>query len=275
MSLLERFVFILQKQMQTPALYGWYHILCLGLVAAATILLCVFLRDAGKWKVRLILSLSLAAMVILETAKQLIFSLTVTDGVAVWEYSWYAFPYQFCSTPIYVLPFAILLPEGRAKDAAIAFLSSFSLFGGLAVMLYPGDVFTSDLVINIQTMVHHGLQVVLGIYLAVHERHKLGRRYFYGAVAVFGIAVAVALTLDIAMHYVLLACGLGDHTFNMFFISPFHDCTLPLLSLVQPHLPYLAFLILYIVGFSLVAGLMHAIVYGVLCLLKRKSYDAL
>ena len=263
MSLFEKFVFGLQKQMQTPALYGGYHIFCLLSVIAATVLLCTFLRDA-KWKtVRLILGLSLAAMVILELFKQLIYSMDVENGIVSWSYQWYAFPYQFCSTPIYVLPFALLLPEGRGRDACIAFLSSFALFGGLAVMIYPGDVFTTHTVVNIQTMVHHGLQVVLGIYLAVYARRRLGRRYYLGAVIAFLILVAVALLLNIGVHHALVAAGLSDETFNMFFISPYHSCTLPILSLVQPHLSYPVFLFLYILGFSLIAALTHAVVYAI------------
>lgn len=245
------------------------------LVAVATVLLCVFLRNA-RWKtVRWLLFGSLVAMVLLELGKQLVYSLEVTDGVPKWGYQWYAFPYQFCSTPIYVLPFAILLPEGRARDASVAFLSSFALFGGLAVMIYPGDVFSTYTIVSIQTMVHHGLQVVLGIYLLVHEREKLGRRYFFGAVSVFVIAVSVALALDIVMHHVLSAMGCPDETFNMFFISPYHDCTLPLLSLVQPHLPYFLFLAVYIIGFSVAAAVMHIGASGIFRLVKRNSHHAL
>lgn len=274
MSLFERVVFSLQGKMHTPALYGGYHILCLLVVIASAALLCTFLRDA-KWKtVRNLLACSLAVMVILELCKQLVYSMNVENGAVTWSYQWYAFPYQFCSTPIYVLPFALLLPEGRRRDACIAFLSSFALFGGLAVMIYPGDVFTSYTVINIQTMVHHGLQVVLGIYLAVYTRRRLGRRYYVGAVVVFLILVAVALLLDIGIHHALVAAGLADQTFNMFFISPYHPCTLPLLSLIQPHLPYPLFLLLYILGFSLVAALMHAAVYGIFSHFKKRGGHA-
>lgn len=269
MSLFEKIVHTLQWRMETPVPYGGYHILFLFLVVTATALLCTLLKNA-KWKtVRLILWISLAAMVLLELGKQLVFSLEVSGGVAQWGYQWYAFPYQFCSTPIYVLPFAAFLPQGRVRDAALAFLSSFALFGGLAVMIYPGDVFGAYTLVNIQTMVHHGLQVVLGIYLACYERKRLGRRYFLGAVSVFAVTVAVALTLDVVMHYVLLAIGRGDEVFNMFFISPYHDCTLPLLSLIRPHLPYPCFLVLYIVGFSIAAALMHAVAYGILRLARR------
>ena len=274
MSRFESFVRFLQAEMKTPPLYGGYHILCVFSVVLASIMLCVFLRNA-KWRtVRLILSLSLAAMVLLELCKQLILAMEVVDGAVEWSYSWYAFPYQFCSTPIYVLPFAILLPEGRVRDACLAFLSSFALFGGLAVMIYPGDVYTAYTVINIQTMVHHGLQVVLGIYLAVYTRHRLGRRYFCGGVAVFSVLCALALALDIGVHYALLAAGRTDVTFNMFFISPYHACTLPILSLIQPHLPYPVFLIAYLVGFSLIAALVHTVVYGIYRHIKERFCHA-
>lgn len=274
MSLFEKLVFAIQREVDPPALYGAYHLICVFLVILGTAALCIRLRDA-KWStVCRILCLSLAAMVILELCKQLVLAMDVEDGVAEWGYAWFAFPYQFCSTPLYVLPFAIFLPEGRVRNACLAFLSSFALFGGLVVMVYPGDVFSAYAVIDLQTMVHHGLQVVLGIFLAVHERHKLGRRYFLGAVAVFAVTVGVALLLDVGVHYALVAAGRGDVTFNMFFISPFHDCTLPLLSLIQPHLPYPVFLLMYILGFSLAAAVVHAAILGITALVERRTRRA-
>ena len=39
-------------------------------------------------------------------------------------------------------------------------------------MIYPNDVFSTQLGISIQTMVHHGMQVVLGVYVSVYNRNK-------------------------------------------------------------------------------------------------------
>lgn len=268
MNAFERFVYALQAGMEEPPLYGWFHLLSLALLAVGTYLLCRFLKDAGWRRVRLFLTVALVAMALAELYKQTVFSLTVTGGVASWNYEWYSFPYQFCSTPLYVLPFAILSREGRLRDATLSFLSSFSLFGGLVVMIYPGDVYVETVGINLQTMLHHGLQVAIGIFLCVWLRRRISRRYFLSGVVVFLIAAAVAVALNIGVHHALLAAG-NNETFNMFFISPYHDCTLPLLSLIAPHLPYPLFLVLYLLGFSVAAALMHGAAYGIITLIKQ------
>ncbi len=259
MNAFEHFVSLLQWEITTPSLYGWYHLLCLAVMIGLATLLCLRYRDAEEVTVRRILLAAWLAMVIAEAYKQLVFSMEVVDGEAVWSYTWYAFPYQFCSTPLYVLPFAIFTREGRVKHAALAFMMSFSLFGGLAVMLYPGDVYIATFGVDLQTMLHHGLQVALGVYLLVRYRHRLGWRHFLPGVYVFCVAAAVALLLNIAVYHAMAAGGGEIPTFNMFFISPYFDCTLPVLSLIHPHVPYLVFLLLYLFGFFGVALLVYTL----------------
>lgn len=264
MNAFERFVAAISAEMETPALYGWFHLLFVALVVGATVLLCRTLRDADERTVRRLMLAVLAVMVTVEAYKQLVFSMEVEDGVAVWSYTFYAFPYQFCSTPIYVLPFAILLPEGRCRDAVIAYLSTFSLFGGLAVMVYPGDVFIETVGINLQTMIHHGLQVVLGIYLLVRYRSRPLHRRFLGAVLVFAILVGVALALNIGVYHALAAHYEEVPSFNMFYISPYFPCTLPLVSLIWAAVPYPVFLLIYLIGFSIAAAVMHYGGHGII-----------
>ncbi|MBQ2719358.1 MAG: YwaF family protein [Clostridia bacterium] len=270
MNAFERFVFLLQGKIATPVPYGWYHLVCLALTVGLTVLLCLRCRDAGERTVDRLLFVAWLLMVVAEVYKQIVFSMDVTDGVATWSYSWYSFPYQFCSTPIYVLPFAIL-GRGRVREAALAFMMSFSLFGGLAVMVYPGDVYVPTLGVDVQTMLHHGLQVVLGIYLAVYLRHRLGLRHFAKALPVFAVAVALALLLNVTVYHALAASGGEVPTFNMFFISPYFDCTLPLVGAISAALPYPVFLLVYLVGFSLAAFIVYGAVWGLYRLTQRRG----
>ncbi len=257
MNAFEGFVAWLQGGTVTPAIFGWYHILCVLSVAALTLFLCLRYRDADERAVRRILLLAWIVMLIAESYKQLVFSMDIEGGLAVWDYTWYAFPYQFCSTPIYVLPFAIFLKKGRVRDAALAFMMSFSLFGGLVVMVYPGDVYMQMIGINLQTMIHHGLQVTLGIYLLSRYRRHLGLKHLLSGACVFAVTAAVALALDIGVYHALAARFEEVPTFNMFFISPYFDCTLPILSLVHGIVPYPVFLMIYLVGFCLAALLVY------------------
>ena len=266
MNAFEVIVAWLQGETEAPAIFGWYHGFCVLAVTAFTVFLCLRYRDSDEKTVRRILLFAWIAMLIVESYKQLVFSMDVEDGAAVWGYTWYAFPYQFCSTPIYVLPFAIFCKEGRVRTAALSFMMSFAFFGGLAVMVYPGDVYMAMIGINVQTMVHHGLQVVLGSYLLVRYRHRLGLRHFLSGACTFAVTVAVALALDIGVYHALAARFEDIPTFNMFFISPYFDCTLPILELVYRNVPYPVFLMIYLVGFCLAAALVYMAGRGITAL---------
>ena len=271
MSIFERILYLLQADMETPASYGVWHICFLLLTAAASVLAVWRFRNASEKTLRKLLLGVWIGLAALEVYKQLVFSLDVTDGVASWSYQWYAFPFQFCSSPLYVLPFAVFPKSDRIRSAVMSFLATFSLFGGLAVMAYPGDVFISMIGINIQTMVHHGSQVVLGILLAAWNRRRMGKVFFAGGIAVFAILAAVAMLLNLGVHAALAAAGMGDLTFNMFFISPYFDCTLPVLSAIYPVVPYPVFLALYLLGFSAVAGGIFTLEKGILYLTGRRT----
>ena len=135
--------------------------------------------------------------------------------------------------------------------------SNISLFAGLAVLCYPNDVFVETIGINIQTMVHHGSQILLGVFLAVRYRKELNVKRFFSGFAVFVAMVLVAMILNISMYHILGAFNI-DETFNMFYISPYFNCTLPLLSIVWEYVPYIVFVMIYFFGFILCA----LIVYG-------------
>ena len=268
MSAFEKIIYFLQKRCEVPKSFGGWHIFAIVMIAALTAFLIIKFRKSSSTAVRNILLISWIVMLSFEIYKQLAFSMHSTDGItAIWEYQWYSFPFQFCSTPLYVLPFAAFLPDGKLKQAVMSFLSTFSLFAGLAVVIYPNDVFTSMLGVNIQTMVHHGLQVALGIFISVYYARKHTFKNFAGGIAVFAVFCSVAIALNYAVHDILKV----EEGFNMFYFSPYYDCTLPILSNIYKVVPYFAFLLVYILGFSLVAFLFFGISKGIAAACGKKN----
>ena len=244
MNWFERFLISLQGTMPTPTNYGWFHLMFVALAIISTVLICYFGKNAKDKTFRRIVLISWIIILVLEIYKQLIYSVSEVGGSAVWDYQWYAFPYQLCSTPLYLLPFVAFMKDGKTRDSIMSFLSTFAMFGGLAVFIYPNDVFISTIGINIQTMVHHGLQIVLGIYFMVY---------------VFGVMLGIAMLLNIVLYHTVMVNN--GESFNMFYISPYFPCTLPVLSMIYAKVPYVVFLLIYIFGFILAGAIMFALQY--------------
>lgn len=265
MNFFEKIINGLSGTMPEPGNYGWFHLMFVAFVIIATVLLCYFCRNCSEKTVKRIALISWIVMLVLEIYKQLVFSFEYENGVAKWDYQWYAFPYQLCSTPLYVLPFIAFARRGRGnlQDACMSYMSTFSLFGGLVVFLYPNDVFVSTIGINIQTMVHHGLQLVLGIFFLVYNRKKLNIKYFLKGIIVFLITFTVALIFNLVFHTFV------NETFNMFYISPYFPCTLPLLEIVYANVPYVVFLLIYFIGFILAAFVVFLAQWGIVHLVNK------
>ncbi len=272
MAFLGKLLHLLQAEMPTPTNYGWYHLLCIAVVTGFTVWVSHTFQNASDRAFRKLILVFWSVILVLEVYKQLVFGLEYQDGAFIWDCAWYSFPFQFCSTPLYMLPLVIWLPDGKVRDAVMGFLCFFSFFGGLAVMCYPNDVFIGTIGINIQTMVHHGLQVTVGILLAVRNRDKLALPHFLRALPVFLSLLGVALLMNVSVYHIFQSRGIPDD-FNMFYISPYFPCHLPILSSVYENAPYPVFLLFYAIGFSLVALLMLGLQKGVWALQNRWSHE--
>ena len=268
LTFFERLIALLSGKVTMPTSYGWYHFLCLAVTIGLCVLVVLKAKNISDKKFNLIIGATACALLILEVYKQLIYSYDgSTDS---WSYEWYAFPFQFCSTPMYVLLLASLLKNGKVKDALCSFSATYGFFAGAAVMFYPGDVFSSFLGINVQTMVHHGAMVVMGVFMYVTGRAKLSHKTVLRALPVFLSLVVLALTANVLYEFF----GDPEQTFNMFFISPYYPCTLPVLSLFYGKVPYLIFLAIYVFGFTAAGYVMSLLAMGV-NKLRVKIYHAI
>lgn len=252
MNLLEKFLLFLDSNMNTPTSYGVFHLIFLIIVTVTTFLLCKYFKDCSKTTFKKIILITWIIIFILEIYKQIIFSFNYDNESITWDYKWYAFPFQLCSTPLYILPLIFLFNDGKIHQAAIAYTATFTFFGGMAVMVYPGDVFIETIGINIQTMIHHGSQVVIGLFCLVHERKRFNFKYYTKGIIMFIILLTIALSANIIVYNIFQKLSIGD-TFNMFYVGPYFPSTLPLLSIIYPLVPYIVFLLLYTIGFVLIS----------------------
>lgn len=243
----------MDTKMTTPALYGGFHLFWLLLVVGATLLLCMNAqREQNRHARNVVLTVAITAIV-LEIYKQINYTYSYADGIITASYQWYAFPWQFCSTPMYIGLLAGIFRKGKLHDCLCAYLATYAVFAGLCVMAYPGDVFTETVGINFQTMFCHGSMIVVGIYLLVSGHVKAEHKTILKALPVFAATIGVAMLLnEVAYRSGLLE----THNFNMFYISPYCDPHLPVYSLVQQVVPYPISLVIYIAGFTAAGYLM-------------------
>ena len=262
---------LFSSEMETPEMYGWFHNLWLLITISVTVILCRFCRNASPRRVcSIILSVTLL-VIVLEIYKQINFTFSVKDnGIIQKDYQWYAFPFQFCSTPMYVGLLAGITRKGKVHKGLCAYLATYAVFAGFAVMMYPADVFIGTIGINIQTMICHGSMIVVGVYLMYIGYVKVEHKTILKAVPVFAVALIVA----VALNEIMVASGiLKGETFNMFFVSPHFAPSLPVYSLVQQVVPYPLSLVIYIVGFTAAAYIILLIAILAKKVGKRKTQD--
>ena len=260
---------LLDAQMDTPGCYSLFHILFFAASILATVYLCVFRKNDSADRVRKVVFIASAVVLLLEIYKLINYSFSYADGKITFDFQWYAFPFQFCSTPMYVGILAGLIKKGKVHNALCAYLATYSVFAGLCVMVYPGDVFIGTIGINIQTMICHGIMLPIGAYLFATGHVKLEHKTILKALCVFAAAVVIAVIMNEIAHW----SGL-EETFNMFYFSPYWPPHLPIYSTVQGIVPYPLSLIIYIAGFTAAAYLVLLASMGIRRLAAGKKAPA-
>ena len=243
---------IFEWSMPRPVSYvsweaSWFHYITFGFIILFAVLLAKFYKDKPSEQIYRLIFVVGILMVIFEGLRQLYF---------VWQsggiYPWYVFPFQFCSTPIYIGVIIRFVPT-KIKDAFVLYLGSFSLLAGILVMLMPNDIYLDSVYINFQTTFQHGAMVILGAIAIVRVKHVNIRR-FIGPIVIFSIFLVLAVILN-TLHNEFI----NTPTFNMFFINPRYGTSLPVFIDIYPLVPYLVFLMIYVFGFSFGAYLIIAI----------------
>lgn len=245
----KRVLEVLDGQMTEPVPFGWFHLIFLTL----TVLACAFAvckcRNITEKQLRKVLLITSITLIVLEIYKQINSAYSVEEDA--WSYTWSAFPFQFCSSPLYIMPLAVVIRRERLRNRLYAFLASYCLVAGLVVMLYPSTVFTETVGVNFQTMLHHGAMIVIAVLLLASNRVCLNFRGLISALPVFFILCAMAM----AMNGLYILWGDSEQNFNMFYISPAGEPPADFLVTLLEYIPYIIYLLGYLAFFTLGAYL--------------------
>ena len=93
---------------------------------------------------------------------------------------------------------------------------------------------------------------------------KITKKNLKRALLVFIAFVIMAQILNISVYQ---SGVLNGETYNMFYISPYFISTLPVFDITQQHVPYILYLLIYIMVIS--AGV--STIFGIAYLIKKMN----
>ena len=267
MNFFEKILYALQVQMETPKPWGWFHIMWIMFVIISLVILFNLRKKYNNKQLKVVLGIYGIIVLILELTKQIIWSFNYNEitNIVTWDYQWYAAPFQLCTTPIFASIICLFLKENsKIRNALLSYMAYVTILGSFMTMIIPDSCFTSDIVINIHTMWLHLGSFVVSIYLLMSGAVKIDKQSFKSAFYVFLVFVIIAEILNIGIYNSGI---LNGETFNMFYISPYFISTLPVFDIIQQNVPFILFLLLYIVAINIGA----LIVYFIASLIRKKS----
>ncbi|WP_027334214.1 hypothetical protein [Mycoplasma elephantis] len=193
---------LLNKQFNTgaPTSFGLFHLIYLFAFLIISILLIIILRKPKKITVKFVFLFFYIILFTIELLKQ-IYSLG--KDFTSFKNNPEFFPLVLCSMPLYIIPIFLLIPlkYEKASNAILSYLSIFNLWCGLFVMLYPGDVFISNIFISNHTMIYHGILMALGIWTCFNRIVKFHISTFIWAAIIFIIEyILICIGNEVLYH---------------------------------------------------------------------------
>ena len=140
------------------------------------------------------------------------------------------FPWQLCSMAMYCSALAPFL-KGKAQDAALVFLCTFSMIGAVFALLFPEDMMRPQILLFCHSFLYHAVMLLEGL-IAIRVLRIRGKVQFYPALLLYLGMAAVAEIVNTVSHFV--ADSIGNEA-NMFYITPFYPSTQPVFSSIAAH----------------------------------------
>ena len=248
---MDEFIHYLQRETVKPTNFHGFHLIYVFLTITIIIILCIKYRNISVKSFKIFIFIVWMLMLIMEIYKQIILSFNY-GGDPKWVYRWYNFPFQLCSTPLYIYPLIVFINPKKNKflfEALLSYASFVVGFAGMTVLVNAETVFCTSLGINIQSMTHHAIQVIVGVFSIAWYHKNLNIKYYLKGLIIFIIMVSIAVSLDIIVPKYI------SGSFNMFYISPKEEFIVPWFNISSYSFPYPVYLFGYIFLVAL-AGLL-------------------
>lgn len=240
----------------TPQPYGPAHMLLLAGILAATVGFAFAVRKREEKTLFRLLFAFGVLMLITEAWKQWFVIRYVYCGTR----SMWFFPWQLCSMAMYASALAPFL-KGRAQDAALVFLCTFSVIGAVFALLFPGDMMRPQILLFMHSFLYHMLMLFEGL-LALFLLRRRKKAPFFPALLLFLGAAAIAEGINAVSHLII---GNIRYESNMFYITPFYPSTQPVFRAIAVHAGVLTEILVYLGAIALSAYLLYLLETLALC----------
>ncbi len=243
-------------QMDTPQLFGRFHLAASLLAAAAAVLAAVLLsrRAASEKRVRTVLVLTGWILVVLEIYKQLFLYFVVNDGA----YDFWFFPFQLCSVPMYLCMILPLINDD-SRVTLMNFMGGYTFVSSVAALAYPEDMLRPYIALTVHGFVWHGLLLFISLLIFFSGSTDAGAKALRGTAVLFVILSAIALGINMAAEQIMPAIRAAHpavaHGWTaMFYLNPFHYSPQPVISAIQKTAGIPAGLVLYLLVIAFVSS---------------------
>ena len=192
-------------------------------------------------------------MLISEIWKQYCLPFLLNHGA----YTWWYFPFQLCSTPMYILLILPYIKKERLSNACLTFLMSFGLLGGIAVFADTTGLHYPLSALTIHSYTWHILLIVIGAFAAAARLsgNSGGTAVKLSAFHSFADAAMLYIFFCAVAACINHICGRFD-TINMFYINPEYPMEQIVFCELVPYLGNMPVIFLYIAMTVLGAGVL-------------------
>ena len=235
--------------MTPPAPWSAFHVMVSlsGLLIAG--FLARFLAQHYKSHACLILWICGVLLGTGELYKQLFLYEIVNHG----RYDWWYFPFQLCSTPMYLCLVFPLLPGGIPRRTAAAYLESFGLLGGIMALTEPSGLMHPYWTLTLHGFLWHFILILLGVYCGRKGLADAGAGGFFRMLPLYGLCCSIAIFINTMEQLCIYPRDYSD----LFYINCFFPSEQPFFHQLSLWLGNVWCHILYVLASCCGAGLIH------------------
>lgn len=232
----------------TPRPYGAVHFLILGGILLLSVAFAFAIRKASPKKLLRLLFVFGVGMLLAEVWKQWFAAKYVYAGVR----SMWFFPWQLCSMAMYCSTLVPFL-KGKAQDAVLVFLCTFSVVGAVFALLFPEDMMRPQILLFCHSFLYHTVMLLEGL-AALRILKSRKKAPFYPALLLFLGMAAIAELVNVLSHRIVRNIR---YEANMFYITPFYPSEQPVFSAIAAHAGVAVEIFVYLGAIALAAFLLY------------------